>query len=484
MRKAGILLSISSLPSKYGIGCFSKEAYEFVDFLRSAKQSYWQILPLGPTSYGDSPYQSFSSFAGNPYYISLEDLVCEGLIDKHLCDNTDFGTESSQIDYSKLYQARYGLLHIAYKNSDFLNDENFKKFEAENSFWLDDYARFMVLKNENNGRAWNEWTTNTINDTDEINFWKFVQYKFFKQWYKLKKYANENGVSIIGDIPIYVSYDSVDVWKNQELFDLDSNSLPVNVAGCPPDGFSATGQLWGNPLYCWREHKKDGYSWWVRRIEYAFKMYDVLRIDHFRGFCEFYSIPYGEKTAENGKWIEAPGDELFKTIKKELGEKDIIAEDLGFITDAVRKLLSETGFAGMKVFEFAFDSRDDNGSDTYLPHNYPRNCVAYTETHDNEPVASWFSELPKNEKNLVRAYLCDRYTPDSEIVFPFISRIMQSNAKLCIVPFQDYMGEGKGSRINTPQTVGINWRWRVRRDAISPELCQIIRSLTKLYGRC
>ena len=350
MRKAGILLGISSLPSKYGIGCFSKEAYEFVEFLRSAKQSYWQILPLGPTSYGDSPYQSFSSFAGNPYFISLEDLVDEGVLDKKLCDNTDFGMDETQIDYAKLYQARYGLLYIAYKNTNLQNDTDFAEFEKNNAFWLDDYARFMTLKNANGEKAWNEWTKNTVTDTDEINFWKFVQYKFFKQWYKLKKYANENGISIIGDIPIYVSYDSVDVWKNPELFDLDNNQTPVNVAGCPPDGFSATGQLWGNPLYRWEEHKKDGYSWWIKRIGYALEMYDVLRIDHFRGFCEFYAIPYGERTAENGKWTEAPGSELFSYIKKELGERDIIAEDLGFITDSVRKLLNECGFAGMKVF--------------------------------------------------------------------------------------------------------------------------------------
>lgn len=484
MRKAGVLLSISSLPSKYGIGCFSKEAYEFVDFLCSAKQSYWQILPLGPTSYGDSPYQSFSSFAGNPYYISLEELISEGILDKNLCDNTDFGTDCSQIDYQKLYQARFGLLHTAYKKSDFLNEEKFKKFEAENDFWLDDYARFMTLKNENNGKAWNEWESETVNETEEINFWKFVQYKFFDQWKRLKKYANENGVSIIGDIPIYVSYDSVDVWKNPELFELDSDGLPISVAGCPPDGFSATGQLWGNPVYSWNEHKKDGFRWWIKRIGYALEMYDALRIDHFRGFCEFYSIQYGESTAENGKWVEAPGSELFNAIKKELGERDIIAEDLGFITDNVRKLLSETGFAGMKVFEFAFDSRDDNGTDTYLPHNYQRNCIAYTETHDNEPVTSWFSGLPKNEKSFVRAYLCDKYTPDNEIAIPFISRIMQSNAKLCIIPLQDYMKTGRESRINTPQTVGNNWRWRIGRNDLSAELCQLVRSVTKLYGRC
>lgn len=484
MRKAGVLLSISSLPSKYGIGCFSKSAYEFIDFLKAAKQSYWQILPLGPTSYGDSPYQSFSSFAGNPYFISLEALIDEGVLSKELCKNTDFGMNETQIDYAKLYQARFGLLHLAFKNTDLSSDMQFKIFEKKNNFWLEDYAEFMALKNENNGKPWNEWVKTSVTDKDEIDFWKYLQYKFFEQWHKLKKYANENGVLIIGDIPIYVSYDSVDVWKNPELFDLDKNGTPINVAGCPPDGFSATGQLWGNPLYRWSEHEKDGYKWWIKRIQYSFELYDVLRIDHFRGFCEFYSIPYGDRTAENGKWVEAPGNELFKCIRRELGERNIIAEDLGFITDSVRKLLNESGFAGMKVFEFAFDSRDDNGSDMYLPHNYPRNCVAYTETHDNEPVTSWFSELPKNEKKLVRDYLCDYYTPDNEIVNPFISRIMQSNAKLCIIPIQDYLKKGSDSRINTPQTVGKNWRWRLRRDSLTPELCQMIASLTKCYGRC
>lgn len=483
MRNAGILLPIFSLPSRYGIGCFSKKAYEFVDFLKAAGQSYWQILPLGPTSYGDSPYQSFSSFAGNPYFISLEDLADEGVLDRELCKNTDFGMDDMQIDYEKLYQARFELLHTAYKNTDLLSDKNFKDFKTKNGYWLDDYAEFMTLKYQNYGKPWNEWDIAKTIDYDEINFWKYVQYKFFSQWHKLKEYANENGIKIIGDIPIYVSYDSVDVWKNPKLFELDNDGTPINVAGCPPDGFSATGQLWGNPLYNWDEHKKDEYKWWVKRIEYCFELYDVLRIDHFRGFCEYYSIPFGDKTAENGKWVKAPGRELFDAIKEKLGEREIIAEDLGFITDSVRDLLLECGFLGMKVFEFAFDSRDDNGADIYLPHNYPRNCVAYTQTHDNEPVASWFSELPKNEQKLVRDYLCDYHTPDAEIVIPFISRIMQSNAKLCIIPIQDYLKTGKESRINTPQTVGQNWRWRMRRDALTPELCQLVLSLTKRYGR-
>ncbi len=482
-RKAGILMSITSLPSRYGIGCFSKEAYEFVDFLKDSGQRSWQILPLGPTSYGDSPYQSFSSFAGNPYFISLEELIEEGVLEKSLCDEADFGKDETNIDYAKQYNTRYDLLHIAYKNTDISQDTDFTKFEQKNSSWLDDYAVFMTLKNENNGKAWIEWTKTETDDTDEITFWKYVQYKFFSQWEKLKKYANDNGISIIGDIPIYVSYDSVEVWKNPKLFELDEGGLPIRVAGCPPDGFSATGQLWGNPVYRWSEHKKDGYRWWINRIKSAFELYDVLRIDHFRGFSEFYSIPYGDKTAEFGEWVEGPGSELFSAIRQELGEQNIIAEDLGFITDSVRSMLTECNFPGMKVFEFAFDARDENGSNTYLPHNYPENCIAYTGTHDNEPVTSWYQDISDDERKLVREYLCDSYTPDNEIAIPFISRIMQSNAKLCIIPIQDFLKKGSESRINTPQTVGGNWCWRVCKNELTEELSKLILSLTRIYGR-
>ena len=474
MRKAGVLLSISSLPSKYGIGCFSKEAYEFVDFLCSAKQSYWQILPLGPTSYGDSPYQSFSSFAGNPYYISLEDLISEGILDKNLCDNTDFGTDCSQIDYQKLYQARFGLLHTAYKKSDFLNEEKFKKFEAENDFWLDDYARFMTLKNENNGKAWNEWESETVNETEEINFWKFVQYKFFDQWKRLKKYANENGVSIIGDIPIYVSYDSVDVWKNPELFELDSDGLPISVAGCPPDGFSATGQLWGNPVYSWNEHKKDGFRWWIERIGYALEMYDALRIDHFRGFCEFYSIQYGESTAENGKWVEAPGSELFNAIKKELGERDIIAEDLGGEEDeAVIELLKYTDFPNMKILQFGFTGDINN---IYLPQNYPYNCVCYTGTHDNNTALGWYNSAGIKERVIFNTLIRNN---TGCIAHDMIRALSKSNSMLCIIPMQDLLCLDSSARMNTPGTIGNNWIWRTDESNINKDNAKLLKKLTK-----
>ncbi len=482
MRKAGILMSVSSLPSDYGIGCFSKEAYEFVDFLAESNQSYWQILPLSHTGFGDSPYQSFSSFAGNPYFIGLDALISEGVLSEELCSITDFGIDNRRVDYGKLYQARYALLHNAFKNSDVVNDGEYRSFTDKNSFWLNDYAEFMALKDANEGRQWNEWEIHTVAD-EEKQFWKYVQFKFFTQWHKLKSYANSKGIKIIGDIPIYVSYDSADVWKNPHLFQLDANGLPTRVAGCPPDGFSATGQLWGNPLYNWEEHTKDGYSWWIKRIEYSLEMYDILRIDHFRGFSEYYSIPYGAKTAEAGEWVSAPGEDLFGCVRNALGKRDIIAEDLGFITDSVRQLLKNSGFSGMKVFEFAFDSRDENGASIYLPHNYPENSVAYTATHDNEPVTSWFSRIQERERKMVRDYLCDYYTPDTEIAFPFISRIMQSNARLCIVPMQDYMMLGSESRMNTPQTVGGNWQWRICKGELTTELAKRISVMTDCYGR-
>ncbi len=483
MREAGILMSVTSLPSDYGIGCFSDEAYRFVDFLKESSQSCWQILPLGHTSFGDSPYQSFSSFAGNPYFIDLKALISEGVLTQTLCDVADFGMDEARVDYGKLYQSRYALLRIAYENSDLKNDTAYDEFVNENSFWLDDYAEFMALKDANDGKPWNRWEIHRVLDED-IVFWKYVQYKFYEQWYRLKAYANGSGIKIIGDIPIYVSYDSVDVWKNPTLFELDCDGLPTHVAGCPPDGFSATGQLWGNPLYNWSEHKKDGYGWWIKRIEHSLKLYDVLRIDHFRGFCEYYSIPYGAKTAESGEWVKAPGQDLFACVEKVLGKREIIAEDLGFITESVKNLLRGCGFSGMKVFEFAFDSRDENGTSVYMPHNYPYDSVAYTATHDNEPITSWYKEIRSDEKQLVRDYLCDYYTPDAEIALPIISRIMQSNSKLCIVPIQDYLKLGSESRMNTPQTVGMNWQWRLSKNQLTPELAKLITTMTKQYGRC
>lgn len=471
-------MSISSIPSKYGIGCFSKEAYEFVDFLRDSAQSYWQILPIGHTGFGDSPYQSFSSFAGNPYFISLEDIGA----DPDVLRNIDFGKDESRVDYGMQYRYRYKILRCAYESTKLDGNAEFEKFQEENSFWLDDYAMFTALKRVNGGRAWNEWDT-LYADEDELKFSKYIQFEFFGQWAKLKKYANDNGIKIIGDIPIYVAYDSADVWKNPNLFELDSAGKPRNVAGCPPDGFSENGQLWGNPVYRWEEHKKDGYRWWLKRFEKAFAVYDIVRLDHFRGFDEYYSVPYGSETAKFGKWKKAPGRELFSKVREKFRERAVIAEDLGFITESVKNLLEECGFMGMKVMEFAFDGRDNNGANLYLPHNYPNNCAAYSSTHDNEPVTSWFESISESERESVRRYLCDQYTPERDIAFPLISRIMQSDAGICIVPIQDYLKKGNGSRMNTPNTREGNWAWRIRKGELTDELKKTISDLCKTYGR-
>ncbi|MDE6893359.1 MAG: 4-alpha-glucanotransferase, partial [Lachnospiraceae bacterium] len=335
MRTSGILLPVSSIPSAYGIGSFSKEAYEFVDFLERAGQSYWQILPLGPTGYGDSPYQSFSTFAGNPYYIDLEELIEEGLLTKEQCEVRDFGANEAYVDYEKIYKSRFVVLKEAFDNSRIEENEDFQAFAKENAFWLSDYSLYMAVKDSYKGKSWSEWDEdirlrrpeaiekyrNQLKE--EILFYEFQQYLFDTQWRKLKKYANDRGVKIIGDIPIYVALDSADTWANPELFQLDENRRPTGVAGCPPDAFSATGQLWGNPLYKWDYHKETEYAWWIQRISYCYKLYDVVRIDHFRGFDEYYNIPFGDTTAEFGRWEKGPGYDLFKVMKKKIGDKPV-----------------------------------------------------------------------------------------------------------------------------------------------------------------
>ena len=365
MRASGILMPVSSLPSRYGIGSFSKSAYEFVDMLKEAGQRYWQILPLGPTSYGDSPYQSFSTFAGNPYFIDLDQLVEEGWLTEKECLAADFGKNPAQVDYGKIYKSRFKLLRKAYERAGVGEDQEFLVFKRENDYWLRDYALFMAVKDRFEGVAWNEWAEDIRLRWDnamdyyqrelyfDVEFYSWLQYLFMKQWTKLKTYANDNGIRIIGDIPIYVAFDSADVWANPALFQFDRDNVPVAVAGCPPDGFAADGQLWGNPLYRWDYHRATGYEWWIRRIAYCRKLYDVVRIDHFRGFDEYFSIPYGDKTAHGGHWEKGPGMELFRAVEARLGKLDIIAEDLGYITDSVKQLVWESGFPGMKVLEFA-----------------------------------------------------------------------------------------------------------------------------------
>lgn len=491
-RAAGILMPVSSLPSNYGIGCFSKSAYEFVDWLKDAGQTYWQILPLGPTSYGDSPYQSFSTFAGNPYFIDLDTLAEKGWLTKEACEASDYGDNESYIDYGRIYNSRFVLLKQAFLNSDILSDEKFTEFCKANQHWLPDYALYMALKNQNDGKSWIEWEEEIRlrkpeaveyykkELEEECNFYEFLQYEFHEQWTKVKEYAHEKGIQIVGDVPIYVAFDSADTWANPELFQLDEKNLPLGVAGCPPDAFSATGQLWGNPLYNWAYHKKTGYDWWLKRIAYCFDLYDIVRIDHFRGFDEYYSIPYGDETAVNGHWEKGPGMDLFNTVKEKLGELDIIAEDLGFLTESVFQLLKDSGYPGMKVLQFAFDPSEDSD---YLTYKYQRNCVVYTGTHDNDTTAGWFEKLSDGDREIALRYMNSFYTPKEEQHWDLIALAMRSTADTCIIPVQDFLGLGSEARINMPSTLGDNWKWRMTKGAFSEELKEKIRRMTKLYGR-
>ncbi len=494
-RAAGILLSVSSLPGRFGIGCFSKSAYDFVDWLKGAGQTYWQILPLGPTSYGDSPYQSFSTFAGNPYFISLDELIEEGVLTEKECKNADFGKKADDIDYEKIYKKRYPLLRKAYERSRVSENPDYVRFVEENRWWLSDYALFMAVKDRFEGAPWTEWAEDIrlrwSNAMDyyrrelyyDIEFQQYLQYKFFGQWRRLKAYANEKGIRIIGDIPIYVAMDSADTWAHPELFQLDENNVPTAVAGCPPDGFSADGQLWGNPLYRWDYHKNTGYGWWMSRMWYCFQLYDVVRIDHFRGFDEYYSIPFGAENAKDGHWEKGPGIDLFRCMEQRLGRHQVIAEDLGYVTDSVRKLVRESGFPGMKVLEFAFDSRDSGSANDYLPHNYIENSVAYTGTHDNETITGWFKSITKEERQMARDYLCDQHTPAKELYQSFIALVMRSSSRACIIPMQDYMGLDNRCRMNQPSTLGKNWKWRLVKGDLSEELKEEILTVTKRYGR-
>ena len=492
MRRNGMLLPIASLPSPYGIGGFSKEAYEFIDLLEETGQKLWQILPLGPTSYGDSPYQSFSTFAGNPYFIDLDTLAEKGWLTKEACEASDYGDNESYIDYGRIYNSRFVLLKQAFLNSDILSDEKFTEFCKANQHWLPDYALYMALKNQNDGKSWIEWEEEIRlrkpeaveyykkELEEECNFYEFLQYEFHEQWTKVKEYAHKKGIQIVGDVPIYVAFDSADTWANPELFQLDEKNLPLGVAGCPPDGFSATGQLWGNPLYNWAYHKKTGYDWWLKRIAYCFDLYDIVRIDHFRGFDEYYSIPYGDETAVNGHWKKGPGMDLFNTVKEKLGELDIIAEDLGFLTESVFQLLKDSGYPGMKVLQFAFDPSEDSD---YLTYKYQRNCVVYTGTHDNDTTAGWFEKLSDGDKEVALRYMNSFYTPKEEQHWDLIALAMRSTADTCIIPVQDFLGLGSEARINMPSTLGDNWKWRMTKGAFSEELKEKIRRMTKLYGR-
>ena len=491
MRKSGILMHISSLPSKYGIGKMGKSAYDFVDFLVSVGVKCWQILPLSPTSYGDSPYQSFSVYAGNPYFIDFETLKREGLIKKSDYEDIKWQDNDHQVNYSIIYNNCFKVLRQAYKTYKRDISKRYKTFVEKNSSWLDDYALFMALKFKNNGKPWYEWDkklamrdSNALKKASdelekETEFFKFIQYKFFRQWSNLKKYANDKGVEIIGDMPIYVSYDSVEAWVSPELFQFDKHKKPKDVAGCPPDDFAVTGQLWGNPLYDWEYHKKTGYKWWIDRLQFSASIYDIVRIDHFRGFESYYAVPYGDETAENGEWRKGPGAELFKAAEKALGKLNIIAEDLGFITEDVYKMLADVGYPGMKILQFAFG---EDSANEHLPHNFTSsNCIAYTGTHDNETLKGWVSSQSSDTLKYCMAYLGVKKKKD--IPKNIIKQTWASVAQTAIAQMQDFLNSDASARMNTPSTLGNNWQFRTSEDDFTDKLAKRILKLNKMYNR-
>ena len=487
MRGSGILMHITSMPGPYGVGTMGKESYKFADFLHKAGQRYWQVLPLSPTGYGDSPYQSCSAFAGNPYLIDLDALVEQGLLEPAEITACDWGTDETRVDFGLLYANRMKLLRKAYAR--FRDeDEAFAKFRAKNDSWLPEFAHYMALKDQFGGKPWYEWpkelkcrdvyaaNESFLELSEEIQFYSFVQYLFFTQWEKLRQYCHNLGISIIGDVPIYVPYDSVEVWSEPHYFCLEETLTPTAVAGCPPDYFSEDGQLWGNPLYRWDAHKKDGYAWWLRRLEHAAKLYDVIRIDHFRGFAGYYSIPYGAENARGGQWLPGPGLDFLETVKKHLPETPMIAEDLGYLTPDVHKLREDAGYPGMKVLSFAFDGSTDN---PYLPHNHIKNSVCYIGTHDNMPLKQWVSEC-SDEAVRASAYMGD----PQDILWGMIRLCMASVADLAVVQMQDYLGLGAESRMNFPGTcTGCNWTWRARPGFVSDALAEKMKDLTRTYGR-
>ncbi|MBQ2675959.1 MAG: 4-alpha-glucanotransferase [Clostridia bacterium] len=486
-RSGGVLMPVSSLHSPYGIGTFGKAAYEFVDFLKQSGAKLWQVLPLGPTGFGDSPYQSFSAFAGNPYFIDLDMLIAEGLLTEKDLQNLKYNDET--VDYESIYNTRFDCLYKAFSRFD-VSDGEFLNFCLKNKAWLEDYSFYMAVKNYFDQKSWSFWDKEIKNREkskieqyktklkDEISFYKFLQFKFFSQWYALKAYANENGIKIVGDIPIYVAMDSADTYFNPQLFQFDEQLSPVAVAGCPPDAFSETGQLWGNPLYNWDNHEKDGFKWWISRIEHCFNMYDIVRIDHFRGFESYYSIDAKSDTAINGKWEKGPGMKLFKAIKSALGDVDIIAEDLGFLTNKVYTLLKRSGFCGMKVLQFAFDELSNENK--YLPHNYDKNCVVYTGTHDNTTTLDYYKKARPAVKRYIRSYLNCSGKNVSEA---FVRAAYASTAVMAIVPMADLLNLGQEGRINTPSTLGNNWLWRITKAQLCPEVAEKLKHFTTLYGR-
>ena len=489
-RSSGILLPISSLPSPYGIGTFGAAAYAFADFLHEAGQKYWQLLPLGPTSYGDSPYQSFSTFAGNPYFVDLDLLIEDGLLLAEEVEACDWGEDPRHVDYGKIYESRFAILAKAKARGYARDYEDVQAFCQENEQWLDNYALYMACKKHFGMKAWSEWEDKDIRMhrpeavekyrrdlQEDMELFIYIQYLFFKQWNALRAYINDLGIEIIGDLPIYVSMDSADVWAEPEYFVLNEERIPLEVAGVPPDYFSEDGQLWGNPIYDWEAMAKDGYGWWIRRIEGAGKLYDVIRIDHFRGFDTYWAVPYGEKTAKIGQWKHGPGMDLVGLLKKTFPKLEFIAEDLGEQSPSVRQLLADSGFPGMKILEFAFDS---DAPRDYQPHTYPRHCICYTGTHDNSPVMLWKAEAKPKDAAYAAEYLG---IGDEPYYWGFIRGGMRSVALLFVAQMQDYLGLGKGHRMNVPGTASGNWTWRMLSEEATTEIAEKLYRMTKIYGR-
>lgn len=492
-KSSGILMHISSLPSQYGIGDFGQEAYRFIDFLVEAKQKLWQILPMGPTGYGDSPYQSFSAFAGNPYFIDLEDLVERGLLVNGDLEELKKYNVDGTIEYGTLYNVKLPVLRKAFEKFNQLKKiDEMNNFKKKHSYWIEDYALFMAIKGKFNQNNWQEWPQEykfrdkkalekiAVELKKEMDYFVFLQYIFYLQWEKVKSYANMKGIKIIGDIPIFVSPDSADAWSKSEMFMFDENLKSTKVAGCPPDAFSADGQLWGNPLYDWKHMEATGYKWWIERIKACFELHDIVRIDHFRGFESYWAIPAGSTTAATGAWEKGPGMKLFNAINKALGERPIIAEDLGFLTPEVEKLLKDSTYPGMKILLFAFDSKEEND---YLPHKYPENSVAYTGTHDNMTVLGWYRDALEEEKKTCQEYLHNMGVHTYEINWKFIEAVWSTKSQMVLTQTQDLLGLDNSARMNTPSTSEGNWQWRVKRGELDHHLAMRLAELTHKNGR-
>ncbi|MCR5664067.1 MAG: 4-alpha-glucanotransferase [Oscillospiraceae bacterium] len=491
MRKSGILMAMSSLPSPYGIGTMGKSAKRFIDFLKAAGQKYWQLLPLGPTSYGDSPYSSFSTFAGNPYYIDLDQLVRDGLLKRSELRELDWGADPERVDYGAVYRNRYEVLRKAYRRGREKLKAEVASFRAENTAWLEDYALFMAAKQRFGMACWTDWPEEDLRLhkpeavrlwreklADEVDFWVFLQMLFFRQWTELRRYAREQGVEFIGDVPIYVALDSADVWSAPDFFQLDEENLPTEVAGVPPDAFTDVGQLWGNPLYDWDRMKADGYGWWIRRIEGAQKLYDVIRIDHFRGFESYWAVPYGDTTARRGRWRPGPGMELIGVLTRWFPELRFIAEDLGYTTPEVEKMLKDSGMPGMKILEFGFDPK---GNSDYMPHNCINHSVCYVGTHDNDVVNGWVRGTDKATLRYAAAYMAKG--EDESWCHAMLRTGMSTASQLFVMQMQDVLELPASARMNCPGVADGNWQWRMKPDALSASLARGVRRLTELYRR-